>query len=288
MEIENGTITANGIEFAYLEAGTGPLALCMHGFPDTAWTWRHLLPELAAAGYRAVAPWMRGYAPTAVPADGRYSIGALGADAIALHDALGGGDDAVIVGHDWGAMAAYAAASHAPERWRKVVAIAVPPLGALADSFFRYEQIKKSFYMFFFQTPLADMAVPMNDHAFIAGLWRDWSPGYDATEDMAHVRESLGPPENLTAAIGYYRTMLGTIPNDGHYAAQDAAAVQLPPQPTLYLHGDRDGALGIELARAASGLLSGPSRMEEIAGTGHFLHLEKPTEIDKMIVEFLA
>ena len=68
------------------------LALCLHGFPDSAWTWRHLLPSLAAAGYRAVAPWLRGYAPTTVPTDGHYQAGMLGLDACALHQALGGGD----------------------------------------------------------------------------------------------------------------------------------------------------------------------------------------------------
>ena len=75
MTITEGRVTANDVEFAYLEAGSGPLALCLHGFPDSAWTWRHLLPALADAGFRAVAPFLRGYAPTAVPADGRYQTG---------------------------------------------------------------------------------------------------------------------------------------------------------------------------------------------------------------------
>src|SRR5205807_4960328 len=119
----------NGVEFAYLEDGPpdGPLALCLHGFPDSAHTWRHLLPELAAAGFHGVAPWMRGYGPSAVPADGRYQTGALVADATALHAALGGDDRAVLIGHDWGAVATYGAASFAPERWQRVVAMAVPP-----------------------------------------------------------------------------------------------------------------------------------------------------------------
>ena len=95
-------MSANGVEFAFLSAGeSGPLALCLHGFPDTAHTWRHLLPALAGAGFRSVAPFMRGYAPTSVPPDGRYQTGALALDANALHDALGGDDAAVIIGHDW-------------------------------------------------------------------------------------------------------------------------------------------------------------------------------------------
>ena len=89
MSFNEGRITANDVEFAYLETGTGPLALCLHGFPDSAWTYRFLLPALADAGFRAVAPWMRGYAPTSIPADGRYQTGVLALDALALHEALG-------------------------------------------------------------------------------------------------------------------------------------------------------------------------------------------------------
>ena len=161
----------------YLEEGSGPLALCLHGFPDSAWTYRHLLPALADAGFRAVAPWMRGYAPTAVPADGRYQTGALGLDACALHEALGGDGDAVIIGHDWGAMATYTAANHEPDRWRRVVTMAVPPAGAVGAGFMQYRQLKKSWYMFFFQHGLSDVVVGMDDLAFIDGLWADWSPG---------------------------------------------------------------------------------------------------------------
>src|SRR3954470_6225979 len=103
MDIATTTIEANGLQFGALEAGHGPLALCLHGFPDSAWTYRHLLPELAAAGYRAVAPFNRGYAPTSLPSDGHYvSVGTLVDDVLALHDALGGGNDDVLVAHDWG------------------------------------------------------------------------------------------------------------------------------------------------------------------------------------------
>ena len=227
MELREGRVVANGVDFAFLEAGPGdgPLALCLHGFPDTPWSWRHLLPALADRGFRAVAPFLRGYAPTAVPADGDYSAGALAADAIALHGALGGDDRAVIVGHDWGAMATYGAAAHAPDRWPRVVTMAVPPLPVIGSAFFDYDQIKRSFYMFFFQTPLADMAVPMDDHAFIAGLWRDWSPAYDgvAFGDVARVVDALRDPANLAAALGYYRTMFGALPPTERFAAEQAA-----------------------------------------------------------------
>ena len=126
-EISTSSVAANGVDVTYFECGDGPLALCLHGFPDSAHTWRHLLPALAAAGFRAVAPFTRGYAPTSVPDDGLFQTGALSADANAIHEALAGDADAVLVGHDWGAPTVYGAAAVAPDRWRRVVGLAVPP-----------------------------------------------------------------------------------------------------------------------------------------------------------------
>lgn len=288
--LESGTIAANGMNVGYLEAGPkdGPLALCLHGFPDTAHTYRYLLPALGDAGYRAVAPFSRGYAPTDIPADGRYQTGALAADAIALHEALGGTAEAVLIGHDWGAGAAYGAAGYEPERWSRVVTMAVPPAGSMAGIFFDYAQIKRSFYMFFFQSPIADMAVPLNDFAFIAGLWADWSPGYPAEEDVGHVRKALEGADRVAAAIGYYRAMFDRTKQDAALADIQAAGGQLPPQPLLYLHGGNDGCVGVELARGAESVLTGDSEMVVVADTGHFLHLEQPDAVNRLILNFLA
>jgi pimeloyl-ACP methyl ester carboxylesterase len=288
MELRQGRVTANDLDIAYLEVGEGPLALCLHGFPDSAWTYRYLLPELAAAGFHAVAPWLRGYAPTAVPADGCYHSGALVEDAVALHDALGGDADAVIVGHDWGAIATYGAASLEPERWRRVVTMAVPPMGSMGNAFFDYSQIKRSFYMFFFQTPLAEVVVPANDFAFVEGLWRDWSPGYDGAEDVAHVKDALRDPAGTLAAISYYRSMWGFVPPPDRYAAAQAAIAGAPPQPTLYLHGTTDGCLDVSLAEGVDEALGADSRAELVEGAGHFLHVEKPAEVNRLIVDWVT
>ena len=289
MSSTEGRVVANDVEFAYLEEGSGPLALCLHGFPDSAWTYRHLLPALAAAGFHAVAPWMRGYAPTAVPPDGRYQTAALGLDACALHEALGGGGDAVIIGHDWGAMATYVAANHEPDRWRRIVTMAVPPAGAVAGGFMQYRQLKKSWYMFFFQHALSDTVVGMDDLAFIDGLWEDWSPGYDGRDDLPHVKAALRDPANLAAALGYYRATLGGVGLDPALDGVQAAGSNPTAQPTLYLHGRTDGCMGVELAEGAAPFLTSQgSRLEIVDGAGHFLHVEKPDEVNELIVGFVT
>lgn len=289
--LDSGRVTVNDVELAYLATGSGPLALCLHGFPDSAHTWRHLLPRLAAAGYRAVAPFLRGYAPSAVPPDGRFQTAALSLDAIALHDALGGevGEEAVIVGHDWGAMAATGAAVHAPQRWRRVVTLAVPPGPTVGASLLgNLAQLKRSWYMFFFQHPLADFVVAADDLKYIDMLWADWSPGFDATEDLALVKQSLRDPAHLQAALGYYRATLGAGYQDPALAELQVAGAQYPPQPMLYLHGRDDGCMGAEVAQAAADDAPGNVSVEILDGCGHFLHLERPDDVNDRIVEFLA
>lgn len=290
MSIERTTVVADGVTFACLSAGDrGPLALCLHGFPDTAHGWRHLLPALADAGYRAVAPFMRGYAPTEVPADGRYQTGALTHDAVALHEALGGDGEAVLIGHDWGALAAYGAASFASERWRRVVTAAVPPPGCMDTAMTTYDQLKRSWYMFFFQVAgFSDAVVGMDGLEFVRRLWGDWSPGYDATEDMEHLRDALGDPANLAAALGYYRATWGTGPVDPALAAEQGAVASPPPQPTLYLHGRDDGCMSVEWAEDAARVLSPGSESVILDGCGHFLQLEKPAEFNALVLDFLA
>jgi pimeloyl-ACP methyl ester carboxylesterase len=168
-------VRANGLEFGVLEAGSGPLALCLHGFPDTAHTWAQLLPALARAGFHAVAPFVRGYAPTAVPADGAYHIGALAADALALHQVFGGDGDAVLIGHHWGAEAAYAAAADAPDRWRRLVTLAVPPAGLDPVLFSDYDQLRRFFCLFLFRDPdgLAEAVMAADGMSFLDRLWAD-------------------------------------------------------------------------------------------------------------------
>src|SRR5262249_38750315 len=140
--VRQGRVAANGIDFAYLEDGPadGRLALCLHGFPDHARSFEQLLGDLADAGFHGGAPWMRGSHPTGLAPDGNYQVASLALDAIALVDALVGDQPAVLVGHDWGAMAAYTAVAHAPARFTRVANMAVPHAAALGQHIFDLAQ----------------------------------------------------------------------------------------------------------------------------------------------------
>jgi pimeloyl-ACP methyl ester carboxylesterase len=289
---KRGSVKANGLRFHYLEMGEGPLALCLHGFPDSPWTYRHLLPELANAGYRAVAVFMRGYAPTEVPADGRFSTDDLRLDVTALHAALGGDTRAVLIAHDWGSIAAYGAATLAPDRWRRCVIMNVPPFSVFGQIGFRYPQIKSSFYFWFFQMGVSEAIVSADDFAFIDGLWSDWSPGYDAREDLQHSKDCLRDPANLRAALGYYHTLF----NPARYATPEFLEAQTAiwgsplPQPTLYMHGTRDGCLLLdeETQRSVLKHLGKLSQSVRIPDVGHFMLVQKPAEVNAHILRFLG
>jgi pimeloyl-ACP methyl ester carboxylesterase len=291
-------IHAADMTFAALAWGPpdGPLALCLHGYPDTARTWRHLGPHLAGLGFRVVAPYTRGYAPTELAPDGAYQLGALARDAAELRRALGGDERAVLVGHDWGAATAYVLGAHAPHLFRRVVALAVAPAPALLSPFASparllgdlplvARQLRMSWYMAFQLLPgLSERALDR----VIPRLWADWSPGYDARQDLADVFASIGPAARRTAALRYYRAFFLPWMRRAEYAAEQAHLLGVPPVPTLVLHGERDGCQHPEIARRATDHLAPGSRVEIVPGAGHFLQLEQPGEVNARIAAFLT
>lgn len=287
--MKTGTVRARGLVFSTLEEGDGPLVLCLHGFPDHARSFRHQLPALAAAGFRAVAPALRGYAPTGPAPDGRYQSAALAEDAVALIEALGY-DDAIVFGHDWGATAAYGAALAAPRRVRKLIAAAVPYGRQVLGSFMTsYDQQRRSWYMFFFQTPFAETAVAHDDFAFLERLWRDWSPNWRyPAEEMAALKETFRQPGVLEAALGYYRATFNPELQDTALAALQGRMMTEPIDvPSLMLHGANDGCMGAELVEGMAALFPRGLRVEIVPGTGHFLHQEAPDRINAIVLDFL-
>ncbi len=283
-------VDANGIRFAAYEQGRGPLLLCLHGFPDHPRSFREQVGPLAEAGYRVVAPYMRGYAPTSAAVDGCYQSAALARDVLALIDALGE-QQATVFGHDWGAIAAYGAAAKTPSRVRRLITAAVPYGPTFLARFTTsYDQLKRSWYIFFLQTPTAEMVVSEDGCAFIRRLWQDWSPGWDFPEDeMDALRETFSQPGVVEAAISYYRCMLDPARQLPELADEQMAFGMAPIEvPTLYLHGASDGCLGVDLCEGMEASFPAGLRAEIIAGAGHFVHQEKPVETNRLILDFLA
>lgn len=214
------------------------------------------------------------------------------ADQLALNEALGGGEDAVLIAHDWGAVGAWGAAGRRPDRWGQCVIINIPPFDIFGANVGTYDQIKRSFYFWYFQLQhVVEASISANNFEFIDRIWGDWSPGYDASEDLPLVKECISDPAYLQAALGYYwgqfdPTRFGS-PEWGE--EQKAAWGYSPQQPTLYLHGTNDGCHGMTRDQVASVPdFCGPgSEAELIEGVGHFMLVERPKEINERILGFL-
>jgi pimeloyl-ACP methyl ester carboxylesterase len=270
----------------------GRLALCLHGYPDTAWTWREFGPALAADGYRVVAPFSRGYAPTALPDDGDYHIGALMFDAIALHQHLGGGSDAVLIGHDWGGMTASALAAHPDSPFAKLVSMGVPFLPgfgrevAVRVARRMPRQVRMSWYTVYQQIPWVSERTLKR---VIPRLWRDWCPpGYDASGDLARLWEALPDLARRKAAITYYRHQMPVgKPAPRYRALHEGWDSNLPRVPLLALFGELDGAIDVRLAAASAEALPFGSRFEIIPAAGHFMQLDQPELVHRLISGYL-
>lgn len=261
----------------------GPLALLLHGFPDTAHTWRHLGPELAADGWRVVAPFLRGYAPSDVPADGSGAVAALVSDVLGIHRALGAGPDAVVVGHDWGAIVTNALAAHEDNPFAKVVVLAVPPLTAFDGTpspRLLLRQLRNSWYILFNRLPWLPEAT---HERLVRKLWRDWSPGYDASEDLPHVLTAMAGIGNRRIVFGYYRALVSPFGPPAAYRRWKGVELRAPLVPLLYLHGGDDGCMHVEMARLAESNLPDGSSMVVVPRAGHFLQLEQPEAVNALV-----
>ncbi len=288
IELVHGALRSSA--WACGEPGS-PVVLCLHGFPDNARSFRFQLPELAKAGYYAVAPTLRGYEPSSQPADDRYDLGALAEDAIAWSGQLGEGP-VHLVGHDWGAGVGYVAAAMAPDRFRSLATIAVPHAARLTEAIRAVpSQLAKSWYMTFFQLPgVAEWALERDDWALVRRLWRDWSPGFELpAEEWAWLRATFAAPGVKHAMLAYYRqnaspaVMLGL-------KKTPALALTTVTVPTLAITGADDGCMDTRIYDHAFRAEDFPAghRVERLVGVGHFAHQEAPGRVNRLLLDWLA
>lgn len=274
--------------FVALQVGApdGPLVLCAHGFPDHAPSFLPLMERLGAAGYRVVAPWMRGYAPSVLA--GPYDAEQLGSDIIAIADALGADERAVLVGHDWGAAAAYVALQRDPHRFRRAVTMAVPHPAAFFRALIRQPaQLRRSWYMLFFQLPILPEAVLRHyDLELVRRLWRTWSPGYVLPdEDWRVLRACL--EASMPAPIEYYRAItrpLGTAVR-GIREQLSGGTIQTS---VLQLHGASDGCIAPSVGQGQERYFTGEHQARVLPGVGHFLHLEDPERVAEHVLSWIG
>ncbi len=266
-------VDANGMRFAYLEEGSGPLVLMLHGFPDTAHSWDDLRPRIAAKGYRAVSPFMRGYHPSAIP-DRDVDQETLARDPLALIEALGA-RDAVVIGHDWGASAAYGATALAPDRVTKLFAIGIPHPAALKPSL---KKIWGARHFVAYKLPGAPNRFARNDFSALPAIYRRWSPTWNPDPgEFDAVRACFANAASLNAAFGYYRK-LSPIPSASLKARITVPCVVFAGlddpnvEPSDYLFAER--------------MFENEYIVEEVRG-GHFMHREHPDEFAERLLTYL-
>lgn len=262
-----------------------PLAIALHGFPDTARSWQPVGQRLAAQGFQVIAPYLRGYAPS--PLEGPFDVDTLTDDLAAIVDAVSPGAPVVLVGHDWGAVIAYMALLRHPGLFRSAVTLAVPhPLAFLMALARTPGQMLRSSYMALFQIPhVADALVAHDDFAFIDRLWRRWSPGYTLPADARRaLKDCL--KASMPGPLGPYRALAWPL-GPALRRIQRAYGGHIGV-PTLHLQGERDGCIAVAACQGEERYFSGPFERRILPGVGHFAPLEAPRAVADAIADWAA
>lgn len=275
------TIPTNGIHLHVVQDGPpdAPLIILLHGFPECWYGWRQQIPALAAAGLRVWAPDMRGYNLSAKPAGvAAYALDTLAADVVGLIDAAGV-QQAVIVGHDWGAAVAWWLAERHPARVAKLVIINAPHPNTLARALRSdFAQLRRSWYFFFFQLPgLPERLLAARNYRALAASLREASAGVTA-DDLAVYRAAWGQPDALTTMVNYYRAILRRPT-----LAARGARIRVP---TLLIWGARDRYLKRELAQQSIDRCD-DGRLVLIDSGSHWVHHEHGAEVSTLIADFV-
>jgi pimeloyl-ACP methyl ester carboxylesterase len=282
-------ISANGVRLHAAEAGEGPLVLLLHGFPQFWWAWRAQLAGLAAAGFRVVAPDLRGYGASDKPPRG-YDLPTLSSDVAALVRALGE-QDAVIVGHDWGGLLAWTTAALHPRSVRRLVILSMAHPRELRAAITDARQRAALRHALRFQLPrLPERRLTRADDDPVAELMRRWAgPTWTHTTDFAEAvgryRSAARIPQAAYGAMEYYRWAgRSQLRPDGlRYARRMAAPISAP---TLQLHGALDPYVLTSTAAGSGRYVAGAYEWRELPGVGHFPAEEAPVQVSEEIARW--
>ena len=279
--LNDGYAEVNGVRLHYVEAGSGPLVVLLHGFPEFWYSWHRQIPVLAQAGYHVVAPDMRGYNLSDKPSSWReYDAAALAGDIAALirHFDV---EHAHIVGHDWGAAVAYLTAMEHPDVVSRLAILNVPHPARMIASFRTLKQLRKSWYMFFFQLPaIPERMLARNSFAVAKRALRESPQGF-SDADIERYVEAWSQPGALTGMLDYYRAALRQSPR--------SAIARMRPidAPVLVIWGKRDSALGSELAQPEPKWVPN-ARVEYLPEATHWVHHDAPQRVNELLLDFLG
>lgn len=270
-----------GVRLHYVEAGSGPLVVLLHGFPEFWWSWRHQIPALADAGFRVVAVDMRGYGQSDAPPSWRdYRMELLAADVAGLIEALGE-ERAFVVGHDWGAAVAWMVATLHPERVQRLAILNVPHPDTMLQTLRKSpKQLLHSWYMFFFQIPwLPERLAKLMRRRFLEGAYRDARPGTFTAEDYARYEAALlDSPGGLKGPIDYYRAALRQSPRRAQ------AQFRPIPAPVLVIWGVNDRFLTEQMAEPDPRWVP-DVRVVKLPDASHWVQHDEPERVSTLLIE---
>lgn len=249
----------------------------LHGFPDSPENWLKIAHEIAKYNYRVILPFLPGYFPSSATFKS-YFIKDVALEIKGLIKFLKL-ENVSLVGHDWGALICYELCSTLDQEINKICTLSVPPLIVMTSAFTNYNQLKLSWYMFFFQLQIADFIIPLNDFNFIKNLYKDWSISFNE-QAITNAINCIKNPGNLTSALSYYREIFK--PENLALLGQDKLN-----KPLLYLHGQNDGCISIQSVKDILTFLPDGSIFKVIENAGHFLNLDCPEIVIANLINYL-
>ncbi len=274
-------IITNGIRMHYVTQGEGPLIVLLHGFPEFWYSWRYQIPFLAKHGYTVVAPDLRGYNDTDKPRRG-YDVPTLLRDIVGLIRGLGQ-EKAIIVGHDWGGALAWTFAMRYPTMTERLIVMNAPHPGAMLREIRTLKQLRKSWYIFFFQIPWLPEYVLLRNHANEIGRSLRGAAVQKSVfprEETAKYQEAMSKPGAMTAALNYYRQLFRRLPRSSWGTKFQVT------MPALLIWGEQDIALGIELTTGLEQWVD-DIEIKRIPDSGHWVQQEQPDKVNEYMLEFL-
>jgi pimeloyl-ACP methyl ester carboxylesterase len=290
LDVRHEYAVANGLRMHYVEAGRGPTVVLLHGFPEMWWSWRYQIPVLVEAGFRVVAPDLRGYSET--EARGPYDLDTLRDDVVGLLDATEGAAPAApvaIVGHDWGGVLAWHLAHTRQERCSKLVVMNAPHPAVMRRAIFggNFRQIRRSWYIFFFQLPvLPERMFTMRQGEAVIRSLRGMA--VDKTnfgrEELEPFVQAIVKPGRASAMIGWYRAAFRSgLPGSRRVPRYGQITI-----PTLLFWGMEDTALGYDDVVPGTERYVPGLAIRKVERCGHFIQQEAPREVNPRLVEFLT